>query len=1400
MGDNARRLGRVPLAGLVGALLLSGTALADFGEFDSPTPAARPSPSESPRLKTPNDPNFDRCEADDEDTPERECTSYFGEQYGLFGFAPDSSTAVYADPSQLDQQGRDANVKAGNDPNRQISGVRADTAWKYSTGDPGTVVAILDTGIEWEDRELVEKVHLNTAELPKPRGSSSYDKNGDGLVNVTDWAGDPRVSKTAGDNGPRPGDKGADEMLDASDLIATFSDRTDADGNGYVDDIAGWDFFDDDNDPYDASSCCSATGHGTDRGKSAVGDTNNGDDDASLCPECQIMPLRVWDTFVVDGSLFALATVYAADNGARVVEGAVGGLSNPNFGRRAFSYADKKGVSLMLVSSDINSANHNYPTNYNEAVYVAGAFPDTAPGEDCATPDFPGIGGGQDVPGCPQILNAIDQASGGTIQPSSQPPTTSFFRNSNLTQYGGKADIVLMGSTGSENTGQAAGAAALLHSFGAKRFGGQSAFPKTLSGNEVRQLLTMSAEDVKPANTGVIGLPDKAQPGWDPHFGYGRVNLAGAMAMIQAGRIPPEAQLDAPDWFAPIDVDRMPAGGVPIKGRIAAPHSAGGVGSWTVEYACGQDAPDSIFKPVPGASGTGARTGLLGRLSPELLKELADSCDGSIANDAGLPAGRPGDAWPVDPFPKPDPMRHAFQIRLTVQEAGDPQNIGRYRKTLFAYNDDGTHPGWPKAIGSGSVQGDYVTGSGGETSPRLYDLNGDNRLDVLLPTSSGELWALDSRGEPLSSWNRGRPAKTDVYAVAAAHPRNGSLGDPPRETLRSPVIGDVTGDGEPEILATAGEHVYAWTLRGRRLDGFPVRIDPDLSGSCKPGAPTPCFDVKDRLKTRDNHIKRGFSGSPALADLNGDGDLDVVAGSLDQHVYAWDGRGRSLPGFPVKLQSPDAPGAEIITSPAIANLDGKGTPEVVIGTNEVVGSDPELPSNPADILSSFTSSATGATVVYALRGNGKPVSGWPVKLGVLAGDILPFVLPSNDAAVLDLDGDGDDEVAVSAATAVAKLVDGDGSVIRSFTSAATAGQVTDASTQLNLADYPSVGDITGDGRPEVIKGGLSLNGAVNLLAVNQNFPFNHVEQAWDTRTGTYLPGYPVATDDFQLLSQAVIAKVTRSGSGRQALVGTGLYQLHAYNADGSEPSGWPKFTGGWIFATPAVGDADGDGKLDVMTLTREGWSFLWRTNVPVCKQGSQTTNDEWWTVRHDEHGTADYGHDARPPSRPGPLSRSAESDGDLRLGFAASGDDMLCGKARRYEVRASSRPITNGERFARARRLSADASASLAAAGDRQTLHVPDAARHRYIAVRALDDARNASFVRQASSSRQREPSGDRRRGRGGGTGAAGTVRGAGTQGTLPFTGYVLWVLVLLAVELLAAGAYLRWRSRRANL
>ena len=1294
-------------------------ALADFGDFDSPDP---PDPNDSPRVDTPNDAGFDRCEADDEEAGQVEpCGSYFDEQFGAFGFVPDTARRRRrrADSvRRLLAAGRageaSANTAAATRPARSSPAYgrtpRGSTRpatrepwWRSST--PGSS----GRRRSWSRRCTSTPPSSFLRRSPRVPSRSAarchatlsparrFDANRDGAVNVLDYACDRRVAVAAGDTE-------SDQILDASDLIARFSDDTDDDGNGYVDDIAGWDFFDDDNDPFDASSCCSAVGHGTGRALEAASTTDEGRagepgvGEAGMCPDCQVMPLRVWDTFVADTNMFALGTVYATDNGADVVEGAVGGLLNSSFARGAFSYADRRGVALTLVSSDINSANHNYPTNYNEAIYVAGSLPDSAP-SDCAVPSLPGVrrrGAGAGVvlgwlppvlPGDPRRLRRrharLDSATDHELLPELEPDPV---RGQGRHRPDGR-DRIREHRSGIGRRG----VARLLRAPGAPHAADRQRDPPAPD-HHGRGRAPGEHRGHRAARQGEprVGSPlrlrarePRGGDGSDPPGPDTAGGAAGRAGLVRADQRRPRGTRGRADPRA--------GGRVARPGRSVERSSTRAVRTPRTRRS-GRFPVRPARARRPASSG-GSRAAS-SRDSPTTATAASRTTPG--ARRAAL-----ADPWPADPYPDPDPERHAFQIRLTVESAGDPRNFGVYRKTLFAYRDDGNRRGWPRPIGSRSQAGRLITGSGGETPPRLVDLDRDNRLDVLLGTSAGELHALDARGRPLPSFGAGAPVTTDPYPVARRHDLPGGVGAEPLEPVRAPAVGDLTGDGEPEIVATAGEHVYAWDRRGERLDGFPVRIRPRLSTPCVRGTEKPCFDADDRLITHDNHIKRGFFGSPALADLDDDGRLDVVAGALDQHVYAWDGRGRPLDGFPAKLATDGAPGAEIVTSPAVADLDGDGGHEIVIATNEVLPGDPgefDFPGLPQGLIDEFTQAGLGSNLVYALEGDGEPVGGeWPVEIGTLAGDILPLVVPSNDAAAFDLDEDGDDEVAVAAATGQAQIVDGDGSELQTLSNApAPSAGVLDQTAQVGLADYPSIGDL-GTGDPLVLKGSISLGGLANLLAVNQNLPFNHSVQAWSPDTGAYVPGYPVATDDFQLVSQPAIAKVGGGGSGRHALVGTGLYQLHAYGRDGVEPGGWPKFLGGWVQPTPAVGDTDGDGRLEVSAVTREGWSFLWNTPTEACSDGSATTNAEWWTFGHDEFGSHNYGTDSRPPSRPGPIGVVARSGRDQLLAFEASGDDLLCGAPQRYVARGSDTPIRSGADFRSATPLDSEAASAVRA-------------------------------------------------------------------------------------------------------
>ena len=109
----------------------------------------------------------------------------------------------------------------------------------------------------------------------------------------------------------------------------------------------------------------------------------------------------------------------------------------------------------------------------------------------------------------------------------------------------------------------------------------------------------------------------------------------------------------------------------------------------------------------------------------------------------------------------------------------------------------------------------------------------------MLADSSGELRVLHADGTPLSSFNNGQPVRTRLYPnVHPGAPSYGSV-DPPREVLRTPAIGDIDGDLEPEIVDSAGEHVYAWEADGSTVSGLPGADRPRALAAAGPHAQQP---------------------------------------------------------------------------------------------------------------------------------------------------------------------------------------------------------------------------------------------------------------------------------------------------------------------------------------------------------------------------------------------------------------------------------------------------------------------------------------------------------------------------------------------------------------------------------
>ena len=140
-----------------------------------------------------------------------------------------------------------------------IPAIHADAVWDSVAGRDSTqVIGILDTGVDWLHPDLVNKIWVNADEIP-----------GNGI---------------------------------------------DDDGNGRIDDVRGWDFINNDNNPADDNS------HGTHCAGIAAAQSNNGIGISGVSPGARIMPIKVFQSSGTgDVATISQGITYAANNGATVL-------------------------------------------------------------------------------------------------------------------------------------------------------------------------------------------------------------------------------------------------------------------------------------------------------------------------------------------------------------------------------------------------------------------------------------------------------------------------------------------------------------------------------------------------------------------------------------------------------------------------------------------------------------------------------------------------------------------------------------------------------------------------------------------------------------------------------------------------------------------------------------------------------------------------------------------------------------------------------------------------------------------------------------------------------------------------------------------------------------------------
>lgn len=852
--------------------------------------------------------------------------------------------------------------------------IQADQAWGTGCRGAGVVVAVIDTGIDYNHEDIADNMWINPGEIP--------------------------------------------------------DDGIDNDKNGYVDDVYGYDFetYGDgtrSSDPIDGHS------HGTHCAGTIAAVMNNRLGVAGLAPEAKIMAVKGLSDF---GSGYttdlADCVVYAADNGAKILSNSWSGSGYSYLLQDVFRYAHSMGcVCVVAAANDYGDVYEHYPANIDVVIAVS------ATDVDDILADFSNTGSLIDVaaPG----IDILSLRAAGT-NPRSNPyyvppydPDAKYYRGngtSTACPHVASLAAVIMSAHPEFSNEQIRQAIRISADdlgdpgfdiyFGSGRINAGKAITVSTVCDAWIDPLGGTDEILVPTDINGIAAGTNFQ---SYMLEYGSVK-DGSMHTIISSTSPEPNGVLAAAWFPEFHQDDgmydlvltvTDVNGLEYKfiRRVSVPFRKI-INPGDKEILCGkipiriegnatypatEFSYDITYKLQ--SAGTWSDSGvtltndgiipvveeLLATIDPAEPNALSETgfydlrltvyFDGdssytqkTIYVDKSITKGFPVN---VDPW-----LNHLGYLLFEGPTVADLDGDGRQdiilsggRRYVLAYSGDGNSlPGWP--FDSNDYSGTISDGApvypdptisekmavmaGGST---LYNLNYLGQLKPGFPygpeSKRNIVVDLDDDGwDELVLWGLGTLSVYDLSGVCwSGWPQSAGA------SWSRPAVGDIDGDGRKDVVVLQSDGAKAYDIEGNLLDEWPTDLAPGFIVVHPPVLGDIDQDGKNEIvavvyQGDTVHIFQHGGGeqpgwpqsvegeicaAPTVCDLDKDGFLEVIAGCetayKDSMVYVWDYQGNLLQGWPKEIYSESHHSHFGTGAAAVGNIDSDPEPEILVCAN-----------------------------------------------------------------------------------------------------------------------------------------------------------------------------------------------------------------------------------------------------------------------------------------------------------------------------------------------------------------------------------------------------------------------------------------------------------------------------------